>query len=68
MKSKYYALIDDTGDIVSLDDTRQDGSQMITISTSAIYPSNIEANRMKSLLEKLMDKKDIVTVKEVKIK
>lgn len=67
MKNKYYALIDESGDIVSLDDTRKDDSQMVTISTCAIYPSKIDANRMKTLLEKTMKKKDIVSVKEVSI-
>jgi hypothetical protein len=68
MKNKYYALIDEKGDIVSLDDTRKDDSQMITISTTAIYPTKIDANRMKDLIDKVMKKKDTVTIKEVTIK
>lgn len=68
MKNKYYALVDQYDEIVSLDDKRQFENTFITVSCSAVYPSKIEAERMKKLLEDTMKKKDVVTIKEVNIK
>lgn len=65
---KYYCLIDNnSGDIALLDDVRKDGTQMVKVSCAAIYPSKVDADRMKKLLETHLKKKDLVTIKECEV-
>ena len=65
---KYFCLIDNaSGSIAQLDDIRQDGNQKVTVSCSAIYATKLDATNMKKLLEKLLKKENLVSVKECNV-
>ena len=65
---KYYCLITNSdGEIALFDDIRKDGSQNIKLSVSAIYPSKVDADKMKKLVERHLGKDDLVTIKECEV-